>query len=59
MKLSSPNMHHADFVLIVHNIFERQRAVSISYLRAKAQINDVMNGELFSKMSPDHLQSAA
>ena len=59
MKLSLPNMHRADFVLIVHNMFERQRAVSISYLRAKAQIGDVMNGELFAEMSSDDLQNAA
>ena len=35
MKLSLPNMRCADFVQIVHNMFERQRAVSVLYLQAK------------------------
>jgi hypothetical protein len=55
MRLSLPNMHRPDFVLIVHNMFERHKAVSTSYLRAKAQIGENTNADLFAEMSCEDL----
>jgi hypothetical protein len=57
MKLGLPNS--ADFVLIVHNMFESHKTVSTAYLRALAPVGEITNGELFAEMSSEDLQSAA
>ena len=59
LKLSLPNMHRGDFILVIHNMFERYKAVNTSFLRARMQIGEFTNAELFSEMSSDDLQSAA
>ena len=59
MKLSLPNMHRADFVLVVHNMFERNRAVSTSWMRGVAPHGAGNYGELFAEMDSEELQMAA
>jgi PIF1-like helicase/Helitron helicase-like domain at N-terminus len=59
MKLSLPNMHRADFVLVVHNMFERNRAVSTSWMRGIAPHGAGNYGELFAEMDSEELQMAA
>ncbi len=52
-------MHCADFILIVRNMFERHKAVTTSYLLAKAQVDEISNADLFAEMSSEDLQNAA
>ena len=59
LRLSLPNMHRGEFILVIHNMFERYKAVNTSFLRARMQIGELTNAELFSEMSSDDLQSAA
>jgi hypothetical protein len=59
MKLSLPNMHRADFVLVVHNMFERNRAVSTSWMRGVAPHGTGNYGELFAEMDSEELQMVA
>jgi hypothetical protein len=59
LRLSLPNMHRAEFILIIHNMFERNRAVLTSFLRAKTEIGSSSQAELFADMSSEDLQNAA
>jgi hypothetical protein len=38
--LSIASFHRSDFILVLHNMYERQRAVSIAYLRCKNMVGD-------------------
>ncbi len=55
LSLSLPNMHCGDFVLVVHNMFERYRAVSASWLCARSSLSTSNYGKLFSQMDTDVL----
>jgi hypothetical protein len=43
---SIAHFHRADFILVLHNMYERQRAVSVAYLRAK---NTLLGNDSFAE----------
>jgi hypothetical protein len=54
-----PNMHRPDFVLIVHNMYERHRAMSASWLRAKSSFSTSNYGEIFADIDKGKLHQTA
>jgi hypothetical protein len=57
-KLSIHHFHRSDFILVLQNMYERQRAVSVSYLRVIKQLGDDSFGEQIAEMSVPQLQNA-
>jgi hypothetical protein len=51
-------MHHGDFILILHNMYEKQKAVSIAYLHCLHKEGDGSMAEHFANMSVAQLQNA-
>jgi hypothetical protein len=43
--MSISHFHRGDFILVLHNMYERQRAVLVAYLRAK----NTMGNDSFAK----------
>jgi hypothetical protein len=39
-KLSISHFHWSDFILVLHNMYERQRTVSVLYLRVIEQLGN-------------------
>jgi hypothetical protein len=39
--------HRSEFILVLHNMYEKQRAVSVSFLRCKNKVGDDSIGERF------------
>ena len=56
--LSIPHFHRGDFILVLHNMNERQRAVSVSYLRVMKQMGNDSFAEQIAEMGVEQLQSA-
>lgn len=56
--LSTPAMHRGDFVLVMHNMYERQRAVSLAYLRCKHKVGDTAIASHFADMTLSQLQAS-
>ena len=52
------HMHRGDFILVLHNMYERHKAVSIAYLRCLYKVGDDTIGEHFANMTVAQLQSA-
>jgi hypothetical protein len=50
-KLSICHFHWSDFILVLHNMYERQRAVSISYLSVIKQLGNDSFAEKIAEMS--------
>lgn len=59
LSLSLPNMHHSDFLLVAHNIYEHHRAVAVSYLRCnQKKSGGGTRAESFAGMNVERLKSA-
>ena len=58
--LSLPNMHKPDFILILHNMFERDRVLrsAVWHSNQRFKVGDPAVGELFSTMSSKLLTKA-
>ena len=57
-KLSIRHFHRSDFILVLHNMYERQRAVSVSYLRVIKQLGNDSFAEQIAEMSVAQLHTA-
>ena len=57
LSLSSPHNHRADFVLVVHNMYERKRMVTNAYL--KCVTGNGALAEQFGSIQEDEISSAA
>ena len=57
-RLSICHMHRGDFILVLHNMYERQRAVSIAYLRCLHKVGDESIAEHFANLTVPQLQRA-
>jgi hypothetical protein len=51
-------MHRGDFILVLHNMYEKKKAVSIAYLRCLHKEGDGSIAEHFANMSVAQLQNA-
>ena len=58
LRLSNPNMHKADFVLVLHNMYERHRAVKHSFLKCINRMGEDSTGESYSKITINSIRSA-
>jgi len=58
LSLSLPNMHRAEFGVVVHNMYERHRAVGVSFLRCKHQSSGTSRAESFADINVEQLRSA-
>ena len=56
--LSIRHMHRGDFILVLHNMYEKQKAVSIAYLRCLHREGDGTIAEHFASMTVAQLQNA-
>ena len=52
------HMHRGDFTLILHNMFERHKAISLAYLRCMHNVGNDTVGEHFGNMTLTELQRA-
>jgi hypothetical protein len=57
-RLSIHHMHRGDFILVLHNMYEKQKAVSIAYLRCLHREGDGTIAEHFANMTVAQLQNA-
>ena len=57
-RLSIRHMHRGDFILVIHNMYEKHKAVSIAYLRCLHKEGDQNIAELFANMTVEQLQNA-
>ena len=57
-RLSIREMQRGDFILVLHNMYERQRAVRIAYLRCLHKVGEDSIAEHFANMTIPQLQSA-
>ena len=56
--LSIRHFHRGDFILVLHNMYERQRAVSVSFLRCKNNFRNDSLADHIAGMGLAQLQSA-
>jgi len=58
-RLSSRHTKRGDFMLVLHNMYERHHAVSVAYLRCLHKVDDDTTiAEHFANMTVAQLQSA-
>ena len=57
-ELSIANMHRPDFVLVLHNMYERHQALNRSYLKCINRVGNKSAAEAFSDISVRGLQVA-
>jgi hypothetical protein len=57
-RLSIRYMHQGDFILVIHNMYEKHKAVSIAYLRCLHKEGDQNIAKLFANMTVEQLQNA-
>ena len=51
-------MHQGDFTLVLHNMFERHKAISLAYLRCMHNVGNDTVGEHFGNMTLTELERA-
>ena len=56
--MSIPHFQRGDFLLILHNMFERQKAVNVSYLRCINNFGEDSMGEHYASMTVEQLRAA-
>ena len=52
------HMHWGDFTLVLHNIFERHKAINLAYLRCMHNVGNDTIGEHFGNMTLTELERA-
>jgi hypothetical protein len=57
-QMSIRHMHRGDFTLVLHNMFERHKAISLAYLRTMHNVGNDTVGEHFGNMTLTELQRA-
>ena len=57
-QMSIQHMHQGDFILILHNMFERQKAISLAYLCCVHKVGNDTVGEHFGNMTVTELERA-
>ena len=58
LRLSLPQMHQGPFILVTHNIYERNRASTLAYLRCIHRDGDLSAAEAFSQFGISDVQQA-
>ena len=51
-------MHRGDFILVLHNMFERHKAISLAYLWCMHKVRNDTVGEHFGNMTLTQLKRA-
>jgi hypothetical protein len=59
MSLPHPAFHHPEFVLVIHNLYERSQATRTVFLKCKTKQGGSSIGEYLSQLTVDDLQAAA
>ena len=57
-QMSIRHMHRGDFTLVLHNMFERHKAISLAYLQTMHNVGNDTVGEHFGNMTLTELQRA-
>ena len=57
-QMSIQHMHQGDFTLVLHNMFERHKAISLAYLRCMHNVRNDTVGKHFGNMTLTELERA-